>query len=486
MGSKMSRCFILPFRTISFIALLVLLASATSYSQNESAGDHVPDEIIIKFKPDTPEEIRGQIIDMHNCSVADICTDADLRLLKIPESETPENMIELYSNHEEIEYAEKNYYVRLMLVPNDELFPLQWNFYNDVYGGIQIEAAWDIQTGDPNVIIAVIDSGVAYENFGIYRQAPDLARTHFVPGYDFVNNDSHPNDDNGHGTHVTGVIAQSTNNGIGCAGVAFNCSIMPVKVMDSSGSGTTFTITRGIYFAAANGAKVFNMSLGTNSNSQTMRDAIAYAYSRGVIIVCAAGNDFEEGNPTTYPAAYDDYVIAVGATRFDQTRSFFSNTGSYLDITAPGGDLNVDQNGDGEPDGILQQTFSDNPANFGYYFAEGTSSATPHVSGAAALLVSNGLTDPNMIWEALEQSAVDVGTPGWDEEYGWGILNVWAALNYAFVGDLNHDKLVTFVDLVLFADQWLSRTRPASAADFNHDGIVNFLDYALLVQDWVK
>jgi serine protease len=482
----MSRYFIPSLRAASFIVLIVLLACAVSYSQNEAANDHVPDEIIVKFKAETPEEVRSRIIDIHNCSVADRCEDADLHLLKIPESETPESMIEQYSNHKEIEYAEKNHYVRLMMVPNDQLFPFQWNFYNKVNGGIHIEAAWDIQTGDPNVIIAVIDSGVAYENYGIYRQAPDLAQTHFVPGYDFVNNDSHPNDDNGHGTHVTGVIAQSTNNGIGCAGVAFNCSIMPVKVMDSSGSGTTFTIARGIYFAAANGAKVFNMSLGTTSSSQTIRDAVAYAYSLGVIIVCAAGNDYQNGNPPSYPAAYDDYVIAVGATRFDQTRSFFSNTGSYLDIAAPGGDLSVDQNNDGEPDGILQQTFSGDPSDFGYYFAEGTSSATPHVSGAAALLVSNGLTDPNMILEALEQSAVDVGEPGWDEEYGWGILNVWAALNYAFVGDLDHDKLVTFVDLGLFAKQWLMQDETTLAADFNHDGIVNFTDYALLVRDWIK
>ena len=478
--------FIPPFRVI---LVFVLLACTASYSQSPFADDHVPDEIIVKFKTETPEEVKGQIIELHNCFVADICEDADLDLLKIPESEIPESMIDLFSNHEEVEYAELNYYFRQFLVPNDKLYPYQWNFYNDMNGGINIEAAWDIQTGDPNVIIAVIDSGVAYEDYDIYLQAPDLAETHFVPGYDFINNDSHPNDDNGHGTHVTGVIAQSTNNGIGCAGIAFNCSIMPVKVMDSTGSGTTFDITNGIYFAVANGAKVFNMSLGTTSNSRTMRDAIAYTYSLGVIIVCAAGNDYQNGNPPSYPAAYDDYVIAVGATRFDQSRAYYSNTGSYLTISAPGGDTRVDQNGDGWPDGILQQTFDDDPDDFGYYFAEGTSSATPHVSGAAALLISNGITDPNMILEALEQTAKDLGTPGWDTQYGWGLLDIEAALKYfqisvVITGDINGDSIVDFDDIALLAGQWQNIAVTPLAADINGDHIVNFTDFALLAQNW--
>lgn len=449
---------------------------------------HVPNEIIIKFKPDTPPEVKSEIVGMYKCTVVGKCSIADLQLLKTAEPEQTEQMLSMYQSHEEVEYAELNHYFRQFLIPNDELYPLQWNFYNETYGGVHLEAAWDIQTGDPNVIIAVLDSGVAFEDFEIYRLAPDLAQTRFVTGYDFVNNDTHPNDDNGHGTHVTGTIAQSTNNGIGVAGVAFNCTIMPVKVMNSDGIGTTFDIADGIYYAANNGAKVINMSIGTDVNTRTIRDAVRYAYTKGVTIVCAMGNDFEQGNPPSYPAAYDDYCIAVGATRFDREWAYYSNTGTHLDIVAPGGDTRVDQNGDGSPDGILQQTFDDDPAVFGYYYAAGTSSATPHVSGAAALLISNGVTDPDMVREALEQTAEDLGPTGLDTQYGWGLLDIEAALNYPQIspvtGDINGDLIVDFDDIALFAGQWQNIAITPLAADINGDRIVDFKDFALLAQNW--
>lgn len=486
----MARRCISPSGTTILIILLALPGPAASNAQNQTTGGYVPDEIIIKFKPDTPEETISEIIGRHNCSVADTCTFADLLLLQIPEPEKPEQMIAMYSSYEQIEYAELNYYATLMLVPNDELYPFQWNFNDKAFGGVNIEPAWDIQTGDPNVIIAVLDTGVAYEDFEIYRLAPDLAQTNFVPGYDFVNDDSHPNDDNGHGTHVTGTIAQATNNGLGVAGVAFNCSIMPIKVIGSEGIGTNFDIADGIYFATNNGAKVINMSIGTEFSSFTLRNAVAYAYNNGVTIACAAGNDFEQGNPRTYPAAYDDYCIAVGATRFDRTRAYYSSTGSHIDIVAPGGDLRVDQNGDGNPDGILQQTFLEDPANFGYLFAQGTSTATPHVSGTAALLVSNGVTEPDMVREAIENTAEDIGPPGRDPQYGWGLLNAAAALNYftdvgvGLIGDFNGDSIVDFQDISIFAGQWQWIAITPLETNINDDSIVNFKDFALLAKNW--
>ena len=164
-----------------------------------------------------------------------------------------------------------------------------------------MEAAWSIETGDPNVVVAVVDTGAAYENYDVYKQAPDLAQTHFVAGYDFVNDDSHPNDDNGHGTHVTGTLAQSTNNALGVAGIAFGCSIMPVKAMDASGQGDYFTISQGIYFAVQNGAKVINLSLGAAGTSTTLQNAVASAYRNGVTIVCAAGNDYQDDNAPELP-----------------------------------------------------------------------------------------------------------------------------------------------------------------------------------------
>jgi serine protease len=339
-------------------------------------------------------------------------------------------MVNIFQAEDAIDYAEMNFYARITLVPDDTFYSYQWNLNDGISGGIETEAAWDIQRGDPNVIVAVLDTGIAYEDFDTFKQAPDLVGTSFVAGYDFVNDDFHPNDDQGHGTHVTGTIAQSTNNNMGAAGVAFNCSIMPVKVIGNLGTGSHFDIAAGIYFAANNGAKVINMSLGGQGNSITLRNAVAYAYSRGVTIVCAAGNEFLDGNPTSYPAAYNNYCIAVGATRYDETRAYYSNTGSYLDVVAPGGDMLVDQNDDGYPDGILQQTFSIDPNAFAYRFFQGTSMAAPHVSGAAALLISNGVTEPDTVREVIQITAKDVGSRGWDEEHGWGLINVWAALSY--------------------------------------------------------
>jgi serine protease len=229
---------------------------------------------------------------------------------------------------------------------------------------------------------------------------------------------------------VTGTIAQSTNYRIGVAGVAFGCSIMPVKVLDVNGLGDYFTLAQGIYYAVNNGARVVNLSLGADTPSTTLKNALAFAYQHGVTVVCAAGNEYLKGNPVEYPAAYDDYCMAVGATRYDNARAPYSNTGLYLDIVAPGGDMLVDQNGDGYPDGIVQQTFVLDPTTFAYYFFQGTSMATPHVSALAALLLSHGAKGPDGVRKAIETTAIDLGPAGWDPEYGWGLIDASAALTY--------------------------------------------------------
>ncbi|TSC61554.1 MAG: serine protease [Parcubacteria group bacterium Greene0416_14] len=389
---------------------------ATSARHERRGGRHTDDEVVIK--------VRGE---------------KEARVLKVPAGEV-ENYVALYrSRHGDIEYAEPNYIATKSWAPNDSFYGFQWNFDNPVHGGVGAEEAWTAlgAPGTPGqgAIVAVVDTGVAYENatvnFKKYYRAPDLANTCFVQGHDFVNNDTHANDDESHGTHVTGTIAQSTNNALGVAGLAFKTCVMPVKVLDRNGSGTYANVAAGIRYAADNGANVINLSLGGPVPGQVIEDAVAYAYGKGVTVVAASGND---NGPVGYPAAYDQYVIAVGATRYDEARAPYSNFGTSLDIVAPGGDTAVDQNGDGYGDGILQQTF--NPSTkqlnaFAYYFFQGTSMATPHVAGAAALLVAAGVaTTPDTIRTALETSADDLGTLGADTTYGHGLLNIPAALAF--------------------------------------------------------
>ena len=391
------------------------------------------DRIIVKFVPGLLWETRQGIVEQMGCQQVCFCEAGGIALVQIPVAETVERMTARFAAHDLVDYAEQNCLVRTTFVPDDSYFAFQWNLGNGATGGIQMEAAWDIQQGDPNVIVAILDTGIAYEDFDSYRQAPDLAGTNFVPGYDFVNDDNHPNDDHGHGTHVCGTIAQSTNNGIGVAGVAFGCSIMPVKILAADGIGDHFAIAQGIYFAIENGASVINLSLGGPEGSQTLRTAMAEAYRQGVTVVCAVGNEFDEGSPAAFPAAYDDYCLAVGAVRFDLSRAPYSNIGPYIDIVAPGGDLALDQNDDGYLDGILQQTFVGDPSDFAYWFFQGTSMATPHVAGLAALLVSRGISDPDGIRSAIESTALDLGPAGWDSQYGWGLIDAAAAL--AFVAE---------------------------------------------------
>jgi serine protease len=243
-----------------------------------------------------------------------------------------------------------------------------------------------------------------------------------VAGYDFIGRDSDPTDENGHGTHVAGTISQATNNAKGCVGVAPDAEIMPLRVLDADGYGDAYSTAQAIVYAADNGADVINMSLGSNYTTSTEKKAIDYAVSKGVVIVAASGNEY--ATSISYPAAYSS-VIAVGAARYDGTASAYSNGGTGLDVLAPGGDLEVDQNKDGYADGILQETVISGSRT--YEFFEGTSMASPHVAGIAALLLAEG-AKPGDVPGLLTSTAKDVGSSGWDSRSGYGLVQPVKAL----------------------------------------------------------
>ncbi|NJM20265.1 MAG: peptidase S8 [Richelia sp. RM2_1_2] len=294
---------------------------------------------------------------------------------------------------------------------NDPFYSKQWNLHN-----INVEGAWD-KTKGKGVTVAVIDTGIT--------QVRDLVETEFVKGYDFVNDRENANDDNGHGTHVAGTIAQATNNSWGVAGIAYEARLMPLKVLSSYGGGTVADIAEAIKFAADNGADVINMSLGGGGESQLMKDAINYAHGKGVAIIAAAGN--ENQNSASYPARYPN-VFAVSALGSDGEKAPYSNYGAGVDISAPGGS---------DAGKILQATVDmDSKGEEVFLGLQGTSMAAPHVAGVAALIKATGVEQPDQIFKVLTESARKIQDDGLNY-YGAGQLNAEAAVTLGAQGTIS-------------------------------------------------
>jgi subtilisin family serine protease len=326
------------------------------------------------------------------------------RTIQIRSTQPKEKVIAHFESLDCVEWIEPATTFRNQNAPNDPYFQYQWHM-----SMLQVPQAWSVTMGE-GVVVAVVDTGVTAGQDGFHK---------LLPGRDFVDNDQKPDDLNGHGTHVAGTIAQAVNNRVGTIGVAPRAAILPVRVLDANGSGDNTQVASGITWAADHGANILNMSLGSPYPSELIADAVAYAYEKGVTVVAATGND---GNPNgiSYPAAYD-HVIAVGAVDRQKQVAFYSNQGREIDLVAPGGDTNQDGNGDGFPDGVVQETRQG--GSWSYYFLQGTSMAAPHVSGAAALVYGRGVHDPDQVARLLTQTANDLGSKGWDKGTGHGLVD---------------------------------------------------------------
>jgi serine protease len=403
---------------------------------DEDADNYVAGEVVVDFRDDEPHSRIAELGKKLGVIFTPASDYVDSDEIYTAESGDPAALIAALRANPDVEAADYETIYRLPedefsaedeAIPAEDIGPDHKDFPNDpLYGQqwhlkqIHAKETWKAAQGS-GVIVAVIDTGVA--------RVPDLAQTELVPGRNFVNNSDDATDDHGHGTHVAGTIAQSTHNGIGVAGVAFGAKIMPIKVLSARGSGSVSGIAEGIRWAADHGAKVINMSLGGPLASSVLAKAVKYAHDKGVTVVCAAGNDGR--GKVSFPAAYPG-AIAVAATQKDETTTFYSNWGKEIDIAAPGGNTRGDPTG-----GVLQNTIvpGDISRNDYLYFM-GTSMASPHVAGVAALIVGSGVTDPDAVEKVLKDTARAPQQKPKDDanRYGAGIVDAAAAVKKAQLG----------------------------------------------------
>lgn len=335
----------------------------------------------------------------------------------------------------------------LQTIPNDPSFNQQYGLHNtgQTIGGepgvpgadISAVDAWDIHTGTDDIIVAIVDTGITTGH-------PDLSGT-LVTGYNSIDGSGNVNDSwiVPHGTHVAGIAAADTNNGVGMAGVSWGALIMPVKVLNDWGGGNETDIANGCIWAADNGAHVINMSLGVPSGITFFENAVNYAHDSGVLVIAASGNT--PGAPIPPPAKWDN-VMAVGSTDNRDDLSKFTTTGPEMSVTAPGTDV--------------YSTWVTWLGESTYTLQSGTSMAAPHVAGLAALIWSADLelTNEN-IWQIIEDTADDLGTPGWNPQFGHGRINAYSAINavvkpQCHAADINCDDVVNVDDLLMLLNNW--------------------------------
>jgi subtilisin family serine protease len=450
--------------TIAVLIIVLVLVSLGIYfsfyntkTASKSIPPHAKNRVIVKFKESAESNLKKEEVipgsDVGISSVTTINRKEDVKETKkiIPNGENDQvkgeatdkeglnriytiefksdkdisSVIKEYSSDPNIEYAEPDYQVTTQVDPNDPYYASRGSWgqsYDDLWGikKIQSASAWDTSTGSRNVVVGVIDTGVDYTN-------PELAANMWTDGsghygYDFYNNDSDPMDDHAHGTHCSGTIGALGNNNLGVVGVNWQVKIMALKFLSSGGSGYTSDAVSAINYAVDNGANVLSNSWGGGGFNQSLQDAINYAYSHNVSFIAAAGNS-NTNAANFYPCSYNN-VVCIAATDYQDQKASFSSYGNTVDLSAPGVDILSLKSS--------YASYSCTTVAGNYCRMSGTSMATPHVAGLAALVLSAnpGIT-PDQVQQMMQNGVDDLGTPGKDIYFGYGRINSYKTLTGA-------------------------------------------------------
>ncbi len=429
---------------MAVLAALALAAPTTAASPGEpEQPEYAAGEVVVRLSGESIHAESVRLAAQVGARVERISARGGFATLSLPAGQEADAIGEL-SEDPAVESAELNALKQPSRIPGDELFSLQWNMKM-----IGAPEAWST-TLAPGVTIAVLDTGIAYEDYKQFRRSPELLQARFVYPYDATDETLRANDEDGHGTHVTGTLAQDWN-AFGVAGLVPKAAIMPVRVCASYGCPSD-SIAAGVYWAVDHGADVINLSLGGPVATKFEREAFDYAEAAGVVVVAAAGNGGGDliGEPELQFPARLETVISVGALNRSMKRTAYSNYGKHegqggLHLMAPGGV----KDGNGNVDGVFQNTYAfrcggepGDYTKFALCSFYGTSMATPHVSGIAAMLLSvHRDLKPVQVRQVLRCAAIDLGKPGYDAEYGAGMSFAPAA-----VSDWDGDGFVDCLD----------------------------------------
>ncbi len=360
------------FLQIFFVFLLIVLLPYFVFNKSsaQSPKDFATDEILVKFKEGTPKEIKERVHRGFGSQMKERIEKLDVEVVRVPKDRV-EEFVAKFKGKAEVEYAEPNYVATTLELTNDPGIANQWGMYK-VRAADSGISAWDTAKSNLSVKIAILDTGIDQDH-------EDLAGK--IVANQNCTDSSTADDLYGHGTHAAGIAAASTNNSLGVAGLGYNASLMNVKVLGDNGSGYYSWIANCLVWAADNGAKVVNMSLGGPFSSKTLEIAVNYVWSKGAVIVAAAGNSGSSSR--TYPAYYNN-VIAVAATDVNDKKASWSSFGKWVDVAAPGVEI--------------YSTFPNHTNTIGktnYGYASGTSMATPHAAGLAALIWTTSYNGSN-------------------------------------------------------------------------------------------